>query len=128
MSSESQVACLTALWFHSLRPVGAAARRDVKIMAVPLLHAACSVPVAAFLQVICLQLAPRAIRSSAINPHPPASQVPRSLRLTFDEDPTPEELARLARKGRKGLVAAMLRQEGAAAEQKRKQKVGCSEF
>ena len=50
------------------------------------------------------------------------------MRLTFDEGPTPEELARLARKGRKGLVAAMLRQEGAAAEQKRKQKVGCSEF
>lgn len=55
-------------------------------------------------------------------------QVPRSLRLTFDEEATPAELARLARKGRKGLVAATLRQEGAAAEHKRKQRVGRREL
>lgn len=53
-----------------------------------------------------------------------ASQVPRSLRLTFDEDATQEELARLARKGRKGLVATMLIQEGAATKHNRARQVG----
>lgn len=58
------------------------------------------------------------------SPFPRAGQVPRSLRLTFDEEATQEELARLARKGRKGLVATMLRQEGAAAKRNRARQVG----
>jgi len=79
-----------------------------------------SVPSPSQLWCLCTaELAP-----SCLLPTRCASQVPRSLRLTFDEEATPEELARLARKGRKGLVAATLRQKSAAEAQKRKRSVG----